>query len=153
MPIVFKIVLTLTLWSLAFFSYAVYADSMALTEPKKPTLVLLKEYHPDLEVTGWLLSEKLDGVRAYWDGKQLLSRNGNRFMAPEWFTKKLPPFELDGELWVGRDRFQETVSIVRRQTPDMRWQICDGKILPIRFLRCQINKEVCWHVLMCYSVI
>ncbi len=87
----------------------------------KPELMLLTEYRSDLDVTGWLLSEKLDGVRAYWDGRQLLSRNGHLIVAPEWFIKNFPPFELDGELWMGRDTFQKTMSVVMRHQPDERW--------------------------------
>ncbi len=99
-----------------------YASSIEKSHSsQKPSLILLKEYHSDLDVTGWLLSEKLDGVRAYWNGEQLLSRNGHLFFAPEWFTKNFPPFELDGELWIGRDKFQETMSVVTRYQPDKRW--------------------------------
>jgi len=46
------------------------------------------------------MSEKLDGVRAYWDGKQFLSRQGNLYHAPAWFTEHLPAVPLDGELWI-----------------------------------------------------
>ena len=52
------------------------------------------------------MSEKLDGIRAYWDGKELLSKNGNKIYAPNWFLDKLPPFDLDGELWTKRDDFE-----------------------------------------------
>jgi DNA ligase-1 len=68
------------------------------------------------------MSEKLDGVRAYWDGKQFLSRQGNSYHAPEWFTKGLPLEPLDGELWIGRKQFQRTVSIVRRQNAADLWR-------------------------------
>jgi len=90
-------------------------------QAKAPDLVLLTEYQPQ-DVTGWLVSEKLDGVRAYWDGKQLVSRQGNVFNPPNWFTKNLPPFELDGELWIGRGQFEQTLSIVRRQQPTDDWR-------------------------------
>ena len=67
-------------------------------------------------MTGWWISEKLDGVRAYWDGKELLSRTGNTYPAPDWFIKDFPKdMHLDGELWCGRAKFQETVSIVRTE--------------------------------------
>ena len=79
-----------------------------------PPLLLAESWNPQTDPRGWWLSEKLDGVRAYWDGKQFLSRNGNRYIAPEWFTRGLPDTPLDGELWVGRKQFQRTVSIVRR---------------------------------------
>jgi DNA ligase-1 len=71
---------------------------------------------------GWLLSEKLDGVRAYWDGKHFLSRLGNLFHAPDWFTAGLPTVPLDGELWLGRKQFQRAVSIARRQDRSDHWK-------------------------------
>ena len=52
------------------------------------------------------MSEKLDGIRAYWDGKEFRSKNGNKIYAPSWFLDNLPPFELDGELWTKRDDFE-----------------------------------------------
>jgi len=65
---------------------------------------------------GWWMSEKLDGVRAIWDGSNLLSRNGKIFHAPRWFLEGLPKNEiLDGELWQGRGLFQQTVGKVRTQ--------------------------------------
>lgn len=67
------------------------------------------------------MSEKLDGVRAYWDGKQFLSRQGNLYHAPEWFIEGLPTAPLDGELWIDRRKFQRTVSIVRRQDKSDVW--------------------------------
>jgi DNA ligase-1 len=87
-----------------------------------PPLLLAETWDGTLDPTGWLLSEKLDGVRAYWDGKQFLSRNGNRYFAPDWFTEGLPLVPLDGELWIGRKQFQRTVSIVRRQDGGDSWR-------------------------------
>jgi len=86
-----------------------------------PELLLLSKYRSGTDITGWYMSEKLDGVRAYWDGKQLLSRQGNKFAAPDWFTEKLPPFELDGELWTARGSFEQTFSIVSRDKPHSEW--------------------------------
>ena len=54
---------------------------------------------------GWLLSEKLDGCRAYWDGSTFWTRDGNRIDAPAWFTAGLPSMHLDGEIWAGRGGF------------------------------------------------
>lgn len=87
-----------------------------------PPLLLATSWNPDSDPRGWWLSEKLDGVRAYWDGAQFLSRNGNRYVAPEWFTQGLPDTPLDGELWVGRRQFQRTVSIVRRSDAAESWR-------------------------------
>ena len=68
------------------------------------------------------MSEKLDGVRAYWDGKNLISRGGNIIHAPKWFTKDYPPFEIDGELWTKRGDFENIVSIVRDKKPSKEWR-------------------------------
>lgn len=62
---------------------------------------------------GWLMSEKLDGVRAVWDGSELRTRNGNLIPAPQWFLAALPATALDGELHAGRGRFQRVMSIIR----------------------------------------
>lgn len=88
---------------------------------QKPQLLLLKAYN-DENVTGWYMSEKLDGIRAYWDGKQLLSRNGHTIYAPKYFTKDLPSFELDGELWSKRGEFEYISSVVRDKNPSEGWK-------------------------------
>ncbi len=68
-------------------------------------------------ISDYYVSEKLDGVRAYWDGENLLSKKGNKFIVPNWFIKDLPKSKkLDGELWISRGQFQETISIVKTQT-------------------------------------
>lgn len=74
------------------------------------------------DLTGWWMSEKLDGVRAYWDGTTFWSRLGNKFYAPDWFTNDLPKnLPLDGELWGGRGNFQEAVGTVKRQDFSGDW--------------------------------
>ncbi|MGP0062558.1 MAG: DNA ligase [Isosphaeraceae bacterium] len=87
-----------------------------------PPLLLAERWDNAQDLTGWWLSEKLDGVRAYWDGKSLISRLGNRFHAPDWFVEGLPEIPLDGELWIGRKAFQRTVGIVRRQDKTDLWK-------------------------------
>jgi DNA ligase 1 len=91
-------------------------------EKSGPPLLLAERWDNNQDLAGWWLSEKLDGVRAYWDGKALISRLGNRFHAPDWFLAGLPDFPLDGELWIGRKAFQRTVSIVRRQDKNDLWK-------------------------------
>ena len=86
-----------------------------------PGLLLAQSWTNDVDLAGWWMSEKLDGVRAFWDGKQFLSRQGNLFYAPDWFVEHLPPTPLDGELWLNRKSFQRTVSIVRRQDKSDLW--------------------------------
>ncbi len=87
-----------------------------------PGLLLANTWTNDVDLAGWWMSEKLDGVRAYWDGRQFLSRQGNLFHAPDWFVEQLPQNPLDGELWLARKSFQRTVSIVRRQDKSELWR-------------------------------
>ena len=67
---------------------------------------------------GWFMSEKFDGYRALWDGKNFRSRAGNIFEAPESFKKWMPSnVVLDGELFMGRECFQKC-GIFRKKVPD-----------------------------------
>lgn len=93
-------------------------------EPKKaPALSLANVYHDGVDVAQYWVSEKLDGVRAYWDGAALYSRQGNRFLVPDWFVKEFPQTPLDGELWMGRGTFETLSGIVRRKQPnDEDWR-------------------------------
>jgi DNA ligase-1 len=79
---------------------------------------LANVYRGDTPLADYLVSEKYDGVRGYWDGTKLLTRGGERIEAPAWFTAGWPDFPMDGELWVGRGQFASAVSIVRQRTPD-----------------------------------
>ncbi|KAK7052302.1 Dna ligase [Favolaschia claudopus] len=81
-----------------------------------PELLLANKWDIDTgpDPTGWWISEKLDGVRTFYDGKGMVSRLGNPFTPPQWFLDKLPKdCTLDGELFGGRGNFQDTVSIVK----------------------------------------
>jgi DNA ligase 1 len=73
-------------------------------------------------IDNWLMSEKLDGIRAYWDGKELKTRQGNKIFVPQWFTKNFPPFELDGELWSQQIDFENIQSIVLSQSENQKWK-------------------------------
>jgi DNA ligase-1 len=70
-------------------------------------LMLAQNYIPEkVDPTGWLMSEKLDGVRCFWNGKAMYTRNQNIFYPPDWFIAELPKdICLDGELWTGRADF------------------------------------------------
>jgi len=80
-------------------------------------LLRLSEFK-DQNVSGWLASEKRDGVRAYWDGENLLSRQGKRLNAPQSFTKNFPNFALDGELYAKELKFEEIQATVMDKLPD-----------------------------------
>ena len=94
----------------------------APTSRAVPPLLLAHTWENGIDLAGWFLSEKMDGVRAYWNGQQFLSRQGNVYHAPAWFTANLPSTPLDGELWLARKAFQRTVSIVRRHDATELWR-------------------------------
>lgn len=83
-----------------------------------PVILLAEIYRGQIDVSRYLVSEKLDGVRAIWDGEVLRFRSGNVVAAPAWFLAGLPKTPLDGELWLGRGQFDRLSGIVRREQPD-----------------------------------
>ena len=83
-----------------------------------PALLLAEVYRAQIDVTRYLVSEKLDGVRAVWDGQTLRFRSGRTVHAPAWFVAGLPNTPLDGELWAGRGTFERLSGIVRCEQPD-----------------------------------
>jgi ATP dependent DNA ligase domain len=109
----------------AFLNFALAAQSENLNNAvsadtaKKDKFELLKlsEYKGQ-NVSGWLASEKLDGVRPYWDGRNLLSRNGKILAVPEGWSTYFPPFAIDGELYTARGEFEKIQSIVMDKTPN-----------------------------------
>ncbi|KAF0686796.1 Aste57867_21418 [Aphanomyces stellatus] len=90
---------------------------------KRPNVLLAKKWDEQQDVTGWWVSEKLDGVRGYWNGAHFVSRLGNIFHAPAFFTAHLPTdHHLDGELFMGRNLFEQTVGIVKRHDGGDLWK-------------------------------
>lgn len=88
-----------------------------------PALLLANELKPQIDPAKYLISEKYDGARALWDGKELRFRSGRPVNAPAWFVAKLPAEPLDGELWLGRGRFEALSGIVRKYEPqDEEWR-------------------------------
>ena len=86
-------------------------------------ILLANVLGPQIDPTQYLVSEKYDGVRAIWDGKVLRFRSGRTVNAPDWFIAKLPPQKLDGELWLGREKFEQLSGIVRKTEPvDDEWR-------------------------------
>ena len=107
---------------------ALPASIASAGEAEAPSLPLANVYREGVDLDRYWVSEKLDGVRAYWDGERLLSRKGNRINAPPWFVEHFPHVPLDGELWMGRGTFERLSGAVRRQRPD------DAQWREIRFM-------------------
>ncbi len=76
----------------------------------------------DQNISGWCMSEKLDGIRGYWDGRHLFTKRGYRINTPDYFIQNFPSFPLDGELWIGRGKYEEVQSIVLDTTPSSKWK-------------------------------
>ena len=89
----------------------------ALSAPP-PDPMLATAYREGVTVRDFLVSEKLDGVRARWDGRALWTRGGARIAAPDVFTRGWPIAPMDGELWMARGRFDEISALVRRVGAD-----------------------------------
>ncbi len=104
---------------LIFVCFFIVIQNISASE--KPELLLLKRYTEDTNVTSWQMSEKLDGVRAYWDGEKLMSRSGRVLAIPSFFIKNFPKHKLDGELWSKRGDFANIISIVNRKKPHDGW--------------------------------
>ncbi|WP_141049570.1 DNA ligase [Aliarcobacter cryaerophilus] len=99
---------------LTLFLFINFAFAFNLQKPSN--------YKDSIDISNWYMSEKLDGIRAYWDGKELFSKNKNKIFAPSWFTKDFPPFALDGELWTKRGDFENIQSIVLSQQESKDWE-------------------------------
>lgn len=83
-----------------------------------PEPLLAELFGAHIDPAAYLVSEKYDGVRALWDGQTLRFRSGRTVPAPAWFSARLPRQPLDGELWLGRRRFDELSGLVRTSVPD-----------------------------------
>lgn len=106
---------------LRFVLCAMLSIQAALAEPL--ALMHAQRHHDGIDPAACWVSEKLDGVRAVWDGRVLRFRSGRPIAAPAWFTGSLPAHPLDGELWIARGRFDVLSGIVRRDVPDdADWQ-------------------------------
>lgn len=100
-----------------------FVYSLPFTVMAKPELLLAQVYHDNIDVQQYWVSEKLDGVRAFWNGRELISRGGNVIAAPAWFLADFPAEKLDGELWSDHNQFAEILSTVSKQQPiDTEWQ-------------------------------
>ncbi len=95
----------------------------SLAGQSAPDVLLAQIYESGINVQQFLVSEKFDGVRAVWDGKQLISRQGNVIAAPAWFSRDFPATPMDGELWLARTKFDALSGAVRKDVPiDEEWR-------------------------------
>lgn len=72
---------------------------------------LLRDYQGQA-VSGWLMSEKLDGWRLMWNGEDYVLRGGGILRVPESWKIGMPACPLDGELFAGRGQFNRTQTLI-----------------------------------------
>lgn len=108
----------------------------------EPPVLLAESWDGELNLAGWLMSEKLDGVRAWWDGQDFVSRKGHVFHAPDWFKEGLPKSVLDGELWLDRKRFDEASGIARRHDKSAEWKKLTYVVFDVPGERMPFSKRV-----------
>jgi DNA ligase-1 len=65
------------------------------------------------DVTGWIMSEKLDGWRTMWTGKEYVTRGGLVLDVPKRWLRGMPATSLDGELWGGYGSLYEIPRMMR----------------------------------------
>jgi DNA ligase-1 len=99
---------------------------VSVSATQKPRIQLATLYKPSIEhpidITEYFISEKLDGIRGYWDGEKLFTRSGHVIHSPIWFTQHWPKSYIDGELWSNRSEFEKISSCVRKNKPDQQVQ-------------------------------
>lgn len=108
----------LRLLSVSIALLSSYNNYTFSADREAPPLQLAKSFQSDIDISKYWVSEKVDGIRAYWSGKKLITRKGNIIQAPNWFTAPLPKIPLDGELWINRKEFELVSGIVRQKVPD-----------------------------------
>ena len=106
----------------AFLTFLWLIVSSSAVANKPPEIQLAMTYKLEHSINHYWISEKLDGVRGYWDGKTLLTKNGNPLNPPEWFTANWPDTPVDGELWIARHTFEQVVSCVRQNEATPCWK-------------------------------
>ena len=100
---------------LSFFFLSLYSREMWLLQQFDPQVIQARPQ-------SFVYSEKLDGVRAFWDGKNLYSKGGKLLTPPSFFTQNFPPFAIEGELWSKRGDFENIVSILKSTKKKEKWR-------------------------------
>jgi len=108
------------------------------------------------DISGWYASEKLDGVRAYWDGSTLWTRQGNPIEMPERIRADLPAFHVDCEIWGGRGTFGDACAAAKGNwRPGVRLVVHDVPQAPgdwgARMLAGRLSPRPCGLDAVCYA--
>lgn len=113
-----RLAFTLLVNSLTLITLFFLTSPISATED---TEMMLPKVYEKQELIDWMWSEKLDGIRGRWTGKEMLTKGGNKINIPQYFINNFPPFPLDGEIWGGRQTFEKTSSIIKTSSYDKGW--------------------------------
>jgi len=98
----------------------IHAQNISVPSPLDPSIPSLIQHgvvmNNEINVDDYWVSEKLDGIRGYWNGEKLFTRSGNEIKAPNWFTTGWPNTSMDGEIWSERNSFEHISSCVSKKT-------------------------------------
>lgn len=98
-------------------------STQSIAKQNDTQVLLAHVYKPGINLQEYLVSEKFDGVRAVWNGKDFHTRTGRLIATPTWFTQNLPKTPLDGELWLSHGKFDALSGAVRKDVPiDAEWR-------------------------------
>jgi DNA ligase-1 len=117
---------------IAIFCTFFFVFTASAETKEAPQIQLATLYKQPINIKEYWVSEKLDGIRGYWDGARLKTRSGNMINTPQWFTKNWPKIHLDGELWSQRGQFEKISSCVRKKVPNQQKSMSCWK--DIRFM-------------------
>ncbi|MBE3605896.1 DNA ligase [Campylobacter sp. RM13119] len=131
-----------------FALFLVFVASCFAKEP-----MLLKVYKGDENLSTWMMSEKLDGVRGIWNGNTLKSRANLAISTPKSWLSCFPNFSLDGEIYSRSLDFERITSIVN-SSQDKGWSELeyhvfdlpneDGSLIQrLEILRNYLDKNPC----------
>lgn len=89
----------------------------------KPHIMLYGDNVKKYVKNGWYCSEKLDGVRGYYDGTRMISRNGNTIDIPDRIRKYLSKqYKVDGEFFKTRKTFHDVVKAIQSPKSSKDWE-------------------------------
>ena len=111
--------------------------------PSMPELMLATNYQSQSTINDYWISEKLDGVRARWDGEKLITRGGIILNPPKWFTADFPNHSLDGELWAGKGQFDFVSAVIRtKRATNKQWESIRFMVFDLPDCLCQFDERL-----------
>ena len=141
------------IFNLRFLLLVIFFWLSPHSQAQPPRLMLANTYHLEqaIDLSDYWVSEKLDGIRAYWDGTHLKTRNGNTIKLPDHLKNTLPNTPLDGELWLGRQTFDKINALIHtRTTISQQWLGVQYKVFDLPKHAGEFNERL-WTLQAMYA--